>query len=167
MWMILTFIFAGLSLVLLVFLLLNQRRSEDLPGTVQEEVDKPNRRHFFRLEISGVECTLQFLHIADEKLERLVGKTFVGKTKDISASGMQFMAEFDFPIRKKVQLQVDFKLWEEKYSLFGNVVRKEELLQQAGITYGVEFFDLDRAGQERLLASLYNIQLERKKRGVK
>lgn len=54
---------------------------------------------------------------------------------------MKFVCDYDLPVRQNITIQVFLKIKDEKFSIKGKMIRKEEHLKNNYIAYGIRFIE--------------------------
>jgi c-di-GMP-binding flagellar brake protein YcgR len=135
---------------------------QHLLDDLQEQLKEKEKRDAFRLKLLYDPCHLEITDLGDPALEELIHKKAEGKIVDISQTGLKIICGLDLPVRKRIALNVNFKLLNHEFSFKGNVVRKEERLDN--IIYGIEFAGNDPKEEQTLLNLLQKIEIERRKK---
>jgi hypothetical protein len=128
-------------------------------------VEKPitNRRKSFRINFmeENKKCHVNVFKIGNEVVEDSIEGE--GRLVDISGTGMRLLLEHDLPIRKVVEIEMDFELEKEKFYLKGQLLRKIESFKDKQITYGVEFKNMQVTDENRLIRIIMAISRDKKR----
>lgn len=165
-------IFIGLFLVILLILYSvfrkqirqKDKRINDLIGSLSSLENKLKgleRRTAFRLILTKeLPCVFEIIEVGDRVLGALKHKKGEGKIKDISRTGLKLLCDIDFPVRKKITIQINFNLQGENFSLCGVFVRKKEEIN-GQINYGIQFVKNEMREQQRLASLIQKIEISR------
>ncbi len=130
----------------------------------EEEPNSPNKkRDYFRLRVNIENVVLEITKIGDIVSYQKETCDIV----DISAGGVGIEAKIDLPIRKKVFINVKFKINGHDCKFEGKLIRKSESLYKQKIFYGVEFANLTQGERIKLSKDITAITNNRRKVPVK
>lgn len=153
---------AFIILVSSIIYLANSNRKKR-QGTVQKEVKPPNRRDNFRFRINIKNTLMEVLKIGSLD----VNEYFYCEIVDVSAGGVGILSEYDFPLREKVYVKVNFYLDNEEFMLNGRIVRKTENIKKRAVLYGIQFVNLSTYDEKRLLKTIFAMENQRRKIAIK
>jgi hypothetical protein len=108
-------------------------------------------------------CTLEVVDFGNQSLTRLNNKVIDGKILDISAGGLGFLCEVDFPVTSTVVVKVNFSLNDETFTYSGIIVRKEAHKGNNHLVYGIQFSDIGINEQNQLNFLVNNLELSKRK----
>ncbi|GER68602.1 PilZ domain-containing protein [Weizmannia acidilactici] len=127
---------------------------KELKGMEQRDAPRLN----FLIDLP---CTFEVLEVGDQSLEKIRSKWVKGTIKDISRTGLGVLCNIDFPIRKKIVVQIQFNFKSEKFSLKGIIVRKQEEIN-GRLLYGIKFENSDLKEQQKFAVLLNKIEISRR-----
>lgn len=96
-----------------------------------------------------------------------VNEYFYCEIVDVSAGGVGILSEYDFPLREKVYVKINFYLDNEEFMLNGRIVRKTENIKKRAVLYGIQFVDLSTYDENRLLKTIFAMENQRRKIDIK
>ncbi|MEC1522159.1 PilZ domain-containing protein [Neobacillus niacini] len=156
---------AAVALIILVssiIYLANSNRKKR-QRTVQKEVKPPNRRDNFRFRINIKNTLMEVIKIGNLDVNEYIYCEVV----DVSAGGVGILSEYDFPLREKVYVKINFYLDNEEFMLNGRIVRKTENIKKRAVLYGIQFVDLSTYDENRLLKIIFAMENQRRKIAIK
>lgn len=156
---------AAVALIILVssIIFLTNTNRKKRQRAVQKEVKPPNRRDNFRFRINIKNTLMEVLKIGSLD----VNEYFYCEIVDVSAGGVGILSEYDFPLREKVYVKINFYLDNEEFMLNGRIVRKTENIKKRAVLYGIQFVDLSTYDENRLLKTIFAKENERRKIAIK
>lgn len=156
---------AAVALIILVssIIYLTNSNRKKKQRTVQKEMKPPNRRDNFRFRINIKNTLMEVLKIGSLDINEYLYCEIV----DVSAGGVGILSEYDFPLREKVYVKINFYLDNEEFMLNGRIVRKTENIKKRAILYGIQFVDLSTYDENRLLKTIFAKENERRKIAIK
>lgn len=122
-----------------------------------------NRRQDFRLELYNVSAEITILSSEDKRFNQILGKKFTGMIKDLSASGLKLLSEYNLPVKGKFKVKIEFSINQNNFVLHAFLLRKEEHLKENLISYGFQFVEMNRKTKEELIINLHKLEAERRK----
>ncbi|WP_419955439.1 PilZ domain-containing protein [Neobacillus niacini] len=156
---------AAVALIILVssIIYLTNSNRKKRQRTVQKEVKPPNRRDNFRFRTNIKNTLMEVLKIGSLD----VNEYFYCEIVDVSAGGVGILSEYDFPLREKVYVKINFYLDNEEFMLNGRIVRKTENIKKRAVLYGIQFVDLSTYDENRLLKTIFAMENQRRKIDIK
>lgn len=127
-----------------------------------ETIKKVQKREFVRVAIN-LNCLLSF-----ESSEGTTQEVWC-KSRDLSGGGMMLALEKSINIMQGAKVKVAFKLDDEALELKGDIARVYEDLDASGIKrqiIGVKFNDLAERERQIIIKSVYQRQIELRRKGL-
>lgn len=139
-------------------------KSEINKVNVSKTINKQkNKRKYHRVLLKNLTCTLEIVDFGNQSLSRLNNKVIDGEILDISAGGLGFLCEVDFPVTSTVVVKVNFSLNDETFTYSGIIVRKEAHKGNNHLVYGIQFSDIGINEQNQLNFLVNNLELSKRK----
>lgn len=129
------------------------------------EIKRQQRRQMFRLPLA---LPLQYEVVSlSEKRELVIpGVPLKGCIKDISGGGVKLVSDIEIPNNSVVKLKL--KAEGIDLSVGGKIVNhyanEEPDQKEYGYCYGIQFIDLDRGSQDRIISFIFEEQRRRRRR---
>jgi c-di-GMP-binding flagellar brake protein YcgR len=125
-----------------------------------------NRRAHFRVSLSHHECNVEVIYFENKQPQALKNKKFIGYIEDISLGGFKLLCPNRLPINQVISIKISTKLKGKEFIILGNILRKEEHIENEISSYGVQIIRMDEEKRKRLYQALNSIQAERRKKQV-
>lgn len=173
-------IIQGLFIILLLFLYLRSEVKVNKLGlklsslkekgsieTTESILTNDNKRKHYRLGVEDLICKVELVGYGKTELKRLKNKEFEGYIDNISTTGLKFTAATDLPVKERLTIEMTFEIKDIEFTIQGEIVRREELLENEFFGYGVEFNQLSRTTLTNLTNTLVQLEVESVKRDVR
>jgi hypothetical protein len=117
------------------------------------------RRKYFRVKFyESIKAVAEVLQIKGKNVS--LGKLFQVNLLDLSAGGTKINTYLELPVTSKPIIRISFVFEEETYELCGEIVRTAEGSKNE---YGIKFIGLSEKEVQRLIISLNEHQVKKKK----
>lgn len=104
-------------------------------------MEQSNQRHFFRIPLDPKPCgKISILKIKEDFIETKNREVCI---EDISAGGVRFITDLDFPLVDDVVYSFEFELLDQVFVICGKLVRREEVDIEV-YEYGLRFLHFEK-----------------------
>jgi c-di-GMP-binding flagellar brake protein YcgR len=140
----------------------NQNRLKKQRKSAKEK--KPaNKRDNFRLRVNIKDSVMEIIKIGNKDITEYD----YCEIMDLSAGGAGIVSYYDLPLKKTVYVRVQFFLNDEEFILNGRVVRKSERINRSSYFYGIQFLNLSKYDENRLMKEIVALENRRRKMAIK
>jgi c-di-GMP-binding flagellar brake protein YcgR len=122
-----------------------------------------NKRDNFRLRVNIKDSVMEIVKIGNSDITEYN----YCEIMDLSAGGAGIISYYDLPLKKTVYVRVQFFLNDEEFILNGRVVRKSERINRSSYLYGIQFLDLSKYDENRLMKEIVALENRRRKMAIK
>lgn len=98
--------------------------------------------------VNDVPCVFKIVKVGDINLTDINSKQADGIINNISRTGLNLISDLDFPIQRKIIMEIQFQLENENFNIKGIIERKIEEIN-GNLNYEINFIE-DRSNAKEL-----------------